>query len=52
MLKRIYVLGGLGLAIAKLSIDYPASAGIPGSASDSNTEIGITLGAGTKLKPT
>ena len=51
--SEIYLLGGLGLAIAKLSIDYPAIAGFTsaGSGSDSSTEFGITLGAGTKLNP-
>ncbi len=51
--SEIYLLGGLGLVMAKLSIDYPTVSGIDlgGGVSDTQTEIGITLGAGTKLKP-
>lgn len=51
-----YLLGGLGFAIAKLSVDYTET--VPGfgtfsaGGSDSSTEFGLVVGAGFNLSPT
>ena len=53
--SKVYLLGGLGLAFAKLSVDFPSTSDLgfgSTSSSDTSTEIGVTLGAGTQLKST
>ena len=51
-----YLLGGLGFAIASVSIDYnvdvPGVGTFSGSGSDSSTEFGLVVGAGFNLSPT
>ncbi len=50
--SKAYLLGGLGLAIAKASVDFNTT--IPGfesSYSGSSTEFGLTLGGGFKMSP-
>jgi opacity protein-like surface antigen len=52
--SEMYLLGGLGIAIAKASVDYPESVdtfGFDASYSDTSTEFGLTLGAGYHVKP-
>ncbi len=50
--SELYLLGGLGIALAKASIDYGTEfPGFDGSDSDTSTEFGLTLGAGYHVKP-
>lgn len=50
--SKAYLLGGLGFAIAKVSVDFDTGIpGFDGSASDSSTEFGLTAGAGFNMSP-
>lgn len=48
--SKAYLLGGLGLAFSKASVDYGDTFGL-GEVSDTSTDLGLVAGAGYKLQP-